>query len=139
MEGLLQRQGAAVAHQGTRKLAAKFLGSTPWREPSKGPPLAPAKSPGRLQCWVASGQTTNREGTQPHPSADKRIKVLLSYAHQSNSQLYPPPVPPTRKLPQASEIASSTRRKTVDSRRTTILKPVEQKPYSQKDRQDEKA
>ena len=26
---------------------------------------------GRLHCWVASDQTTNREGTQPHPSADK--------------------------------------------------------------------
>ena len=30
--------------------------------------------------WVASGQTNNRVGTQPHPSADKWIKVLLSMA-----------------------------------------------------------
>ena len=30
-------------------------------------PLAPPRSPGRLQCWNASGQTTNREGTQPAP------------------------------------------------------------------------
>ena len=58
-----------------------------------------------LQCRVASGQTTNKEGTQPHPSADKQIKVLLSYAHQSNTQLYPPPVPPIRKLAQASYIS----------------------------------
>ena len=123
----------------TRTLAAGVLGSTPWREPSQSPPLAPPKSPGRLQCWVASDQTTNKEGTQPHPSADKQIKVLLSSAHQSNTQLYPPPVPPIRKLAQASYIASSTRRQTAEARRTTILQLVEQKPHSQKDRQDEKA
>ena len=82
----------------TRKLAAEVLGSTPWREPSQSPPLAPPKSPGRLQGWVDLGQTANREGTQPHPSAVKQIKVLLSSALKSNSQLYPPPVPPIRKL-----------------------------------------
>ena len=32
----------------------------------------------RLQGWVASGQTINREGVQPHPLADNWIKVLLS-------------------------------------------------------------
>ena len=37
------------------------------------------------------------------------------------------------------EIASSTRGQTTEARRTTILQPVEQKPHSQKDRQDEKA
>ena len=31
----------------------------------------------RLQGWVASGQTTNREGGESHPSADNWIKVLL--------------------------------------------------------------
>ena len=122
----------------TRTLAAEVLGSNPWREPSQSLPLAPPKSPGRLQCWVASGQTTNREGIQPHPSADKRIKVLLSSAHQSNSQLYPPPVSPIRRCAQASEIALSTRGQTAEAR-TTILQPVEQNPHSQKDRQDEKA
>ena len=83
---------------GTRTLATEVLGSTPWCEPSQSPLLAPPKSPGRLQCWVASGQTTNREGNQPHPSAVKQIKVLLSSAHQSNTQLYTPPVAPSRKL-----------------------------------------
>ena len=66
----------------TRTQAAEVLGSIPWHECSQSPPLAPPKSPGRLQCWVASGQTTNREGTQPHPSADKWIKVLLSSPEQ---------------------------------------------------------
>ena len=74
LEGLLQRRGVAVAHQGTRTLAAQVLGSTSWRECSQSPTLTTSKSLGKLQCWVASGQTTNREGTQPHPSADKRIK-----------------------------------------------------------------
>ena len=35
-------------------------------------------------------------------------------------------------------IASSTRGQTAEARRTKILQPVEQKPHSQKDRQDEK-
>ena len=36
-------------------------------------------------------------------------------------------------------IASSTRGQKAEARRTTILQPVEQKPHSQKDREDEKA
>ena len=32
----------------------------------------------RLQCWDDSGQTTNGVGTQPHPSADKLSKAVLS-------------------------------------------------------------
>ena len=54
-------------------------------------------------------------------------------------QLYPPPVTPIRKLAQASYIASSTRGQTAEAKRSSILQPVEQKPHSQKDRQDEKA
>ena len=38
-----------------------------------------------------------------------------------------------------SLLASSTRGQTAEARRTQILQPVEQKPHSQKDRQDEKA
>ena len=36
-------------------------------------------------------------------------------------------------------ILKSCRGQTAEARRTTILQPVEQKPHSQKDRQDEKA
>ena len=93
LEGLLQRRQRLWLTVSTRTLAEEVLGSTPWCEPSQSLPLASPKSPGRLQCWVASGKTTNREGTQPHPSTVKWIKVLLNSAHQSNSQLYPPPVP----------------------------------------------
>ena len=85
---------------GTRTLAAEVLGSTPWREPPQSLLLAPPKSPGRLQCWVASGQTTNREGTQTHLSTVKWIKVLLGSDHHSNSQLYSPTVPPIKPLRQ---------------------------------------
>ena len=47
----------------------------------------------------------------------------------------------SRALPtiRASQIASTTRGQTAEARKTTILQPVEQKPHSQKDRQDEKA
>ena len=34
----------------------------------------------RPQNWVASGKTSNREGAELHPSADNRIKYLLSMA-----------------------------------------------------------
>ena len=37
------------------------------------------------------------------------------------------------------ESLRSTRGQTAEARRTTILQPVEHKPHSQKDRQDEKA
>ena len=95
----------------TRTLAAEVLGGTPWCEPSRSPPLAPPKSPGRLQCWVASGKTTNREGTQPHPSTVKWIKVLLSPDHHSNSQLYPPPEPPIKPLSLNHQRADSRSKK----------------------------
>ena len=85
---------------GTRTLAAKVLGSTSWCEPSQSLSLAPPKSPGRLQCWVASGKTINREGIQPHPSVVKWIKVLLSSDLHSNSQFYPPLEPPIKPLIQ---------------------------------------
>ena len=70
--------GGSCFTVGTRTLAAEVLGSTPWHEPSQSLSLALPKSPGRLQCWVASSKTTNREGTQPHPSTFKWIKVLVS-------------------------------------------------------------
>ena len=54
-------------------------------------------------------------------------------AKQSNSQLYPPPEPPITLLDSLNHQRADSRRK------TTILQPVEQKPHSQKDRQDEKA
>ena len=37
------------------------------------------------------------------------------------------------------KITSSTRGQTAEARRTTVLQPVEGKPHSQKDRQNEKA
>ena len=61
-----EAEGGLWLTVGTKTLTAEVLGSTPWREPSQSLSLAPPKSPGRLQCWVASGQTTNREGTQTH-------------------------------------------------------------------------
>ena len=42
-------------------------------------------------------------------------------------------------LPQKKNLKKRVRGQTAEARRTTILQPVEQKPHSQKDRQDEKA
>ena len=102
LEGSLQRQGMAVAHREDKDTSNRSPGKYSLAKALPESAISPTKRPGRLQRWVASGQTTNREGTQPHPSADKRIKVLLSSAHHSKTQLYPPPVPPIRKLAQAS-------------------------------------
>ena len=87
LECLLQRQRAAVSHREDKDTGSRSSGkySLAWAFPES--TISPT-SPGRIQGWVASGQTTNREGTQPHPSADKQIKVLLSSAHQRNTQLY---------------------------------------------------
>ena len=41
----------------------------------------------RLQCWGASGQTTNRVGTQTHPSADRLPEVVLSQQLPINTPL----------------------------------------------------
>ena len=138
LEGLLQRWGVAVAHHEDKDTGSRSSGkySLAWALPES--TISPTKEPGRLQCRVASGQETNREGTQPHPLEDKQITVLLSYAHQSNTQLCPPPVPHIRKLAQASHIAASTRGPRAKAR-TTTLQLMEQKPHSQKDRKGEKA
>ena len=37
---------------------------------------------------AASGQTTNREGTQPNPSAENRFKALLSIYWEYTEELY---------------------------------------------------
>ena len=102
LEGLLQRRGVAVSHCEDKDTGSRSSGKYSLVRALPESAISPTKEPGRLQCWVASGQTANREGTQPHPSAGKQIKVLLSSAHQSNTQLYTPPVPPIRKLAQAS-------------------------------------
>ena len=102
VEGLLQRRGVAVSHREDKDTGSRSSGkcSLVWALPES--TISPTKEPDRLQCWVTSGQTTKRKGTQPHPSANKQIKLLLSSAHQSNTQVYPKPVPPIRKLAQAS-------------------------------------
>ena len=41
----------------------------------------------RLQCWDTSGQTSNRAGTQPHPSADRLSEVLLTPQPPINTPL----------------------------------------------------
>ena len=54
----------------------------------------------RIQNWVASGQSTNREGAQPHLSEDSRINVLLSKALPTREG--PPQSSPQPTLPSGS-------------------------------------
>ena len=107
-----------------------------------------------LQCWDASGQTTNRVGRQTHLSADRLPKVFLSPEPTLNTllgttlptrgtktQLHPP-VGRHKSLPQGSlhkplRQASHTRGQTPEVRGTTILQPVG--PQTQKVRQNEMA
>ena len=86
----------------------------------------------RLQGWVASGQTINREGVQPHPLADNWIKVLLSTALPTRAR---PSFSHHQPLPSGSLhslLASSTRGQTEGARTTIVLQPPEQKSQSQK-------
>ena len=53
---------------GMRTLKAAVLHGAPWM----------SLLPYGLQGWFASGQTNDKEGEQPHLSADNCIKVLLS-------------------------------------------------------------
>ena len=106
----------------------------------------------RLQCRKASGQTTSKMGTQPHPSADRLPKAILSSQPPINTPLdtalptrgtrptsEQAPVPPTRKPAQASGPTSPTRGQTPEARRATILQPAERRPQTQKIRQNETA
>ena len=92
-------------------------------------------SPCRLQCWVASSQTTNRAGTQPHPSADKRIKDSLNMAlctrgTKSSSTHQWTRISPSHQEACTNVSVSRNHQRAV--RRTTVLRPVEQKKQSQK-------
>ena len=66
----------------TGALATAVLAAVCWRKSSWRSPVAHHRAL-RLQDWVATGQTTNREGAQPHPSADNWIKNLPMRARPS--------------------------------------------------------
>ena len=61
-----------------------------------------------LQCWDASGQTTKRAGTQPHPSADRLPKAFWSPQVPLNTPLDTP-------LPTRGTRPSSTHQETCTS------------------------
>ena len=84
LEGPLRRsgRGAAVAHCGDRDTRGGGSGNCSLAWALKDAAFFPAKTwphptACRHQCWDASGQTTNRAGTQPHPSAERLFKVFL--------------------------------------------------------------
>ena len=61
--------------QGKKTLAVVALVNTHWCKPFcrlPSPRLSPIQQPVG-QCWDASGQTTNRIVTQPHPLANKQL------------------------------------------------------------------
>ena len=87
LEGLLQSRGVAVAHHRGNDTGRRSSGkySLAWALPKS--MISPTKEP--VASTAGSPKAKNpTEGTQPHPSADKWIKVLLISAHQSNTQLY---------------------------------------------------
>ena len=81
----------------------------------------------RLQVWVTSGQTTDREGAQPHPSADNLIKVL-----PTEQDTVFPTASPSHQEAYTNLLDSSTRGPTEDARRTTIPQQLEQKSHYRK-------
>ena len=85
LEGLLQRQGVAVACCGDKDTGGRSSQkySLAWALPESA--ISSTKDLGMLQRWVALDQTTNREGTKPHPSADKQIKETPTNATASST------------------------------------------------------
>ena len=90
-EGPLGRQGLVAAHCGDNNTGGGGTReySLTWAllEMAILTPRWPHSTACRLQCWDASGQTTNRAGTQPHPSADRLPKVFLSPQPPLNTSL----------------------------------------------------
>ena len=89
----------------------------------------------RPQGWVTSGQTTNREGVQPHPSADNWIKALLSKALPCRARPCPaeqdpvfPTTSPSHLESYTSLLASSIRGQT-EAARAMIPQWLKEKPY----------
>ena len=80
LEGLLWRWRVAVAHCRDKDTGSSNSGeySLVWVH-LEAATSSPRPIPSQ-QCWDASGQTANRAGTQPHPSADRLLKVFLSTA-----------------------------------------------------------
>jgi len=66
------------------------------------------------------GQTTNREGAEPHPSADNWIKIKLSMALPSRARFRFPHRQYLHQEACTSLLSSSTRGQTEETR-TTIL------------------
>ena len=97
----------------------------------------------RLECWDASGQTTCRVET--HPSANRLLKVLLTPQLPVNVllEIAPPasgqaPIPPMRKPAQPLEQPHPTTVWTPEAR-TTVLQSEENRPQTQKIRQNQMA
>lgn len=107
------------------------------------PKIQPHPTSYMLQCWDTSSKTTNKAGTQPHPSAHRLSEY--SSAHQKDqTQLYLP-VGRNKILPPGSLCKPLRLRQpyprgqTAEAKRTTILQPTEKKSQSQKIRQNEVA
>ena len=103
-------------------LAAEVLGGAPLHVSPLGGHREPHHRVYRLQGWVASGQTTNKEGAQPHPSANNWVKVLLSPVFPTTN--------PSLQQAYTSLLASSTRGQTEEAR-AKILQ-AERKPHHSK-------
>ena len=117
LEGFLGRKGLAVTLCGGKDTGGRGPReySSVWALPEVTilAPRPPIQQPaGSFQCWDASGQTTNRLGTQPNPSADRLPEVILSSqpmhtpwhstAHQQDKTQVHPPVSRQPSLPPGS-------------------------------------
>ena len=81
----MQRRGVAVAHREDKDTGSSSGNYSLVRAL---PESAISLTKDQVGSSVGSPQAKRRTGgTQPHPSADKQIIVLLSSAYQSNTQL----------------------------------------------------
>ena len=70
---------------GAKALLAVTPGNIDWSKSHFGTKTWSHPTACRFQCWNASGQTTNKIGTQPDSTADRLPKVLMSSQPPQNT------------------------------------------------------
>ena len=134
-----QRRGAVIPQETEPKLSANVGGSPveAWASRASPQGLGHWKVPFgitlpwscRLQGWVASGQTTIREGAQP--THHQIIGLKLYWARPCSPEQDPvfPIASPSYQEAFTSLFASSIRE---EARRSTVSQWIKQKPYHKK-------
>ena len=85
LEGLLQRRGVALSHCEDKDTGSRSSGKYSLVTALPESAISPTKELGRLQCWVTSGQTTNRREPSLTHQQTTRLKFYWALPTTSPS------------------------------------------------------